>query len=296
MIHSMTGFGRSSFQLAGVAFDVEVRSVNHRYLDARVRLPRLLAALEGKVRERIQGRFARGKVDLSVMVPGGAATTPRLEIDLEAAREYLRVARELSEGEGVSGMLDVGTLLALPGVSCLAEPEVPAEALREALFDAVDVALEALDAMRVAEGGALERDLLERAARVAALSASLEERAGVVQEAVRERLRRRAEQLRQETGLLDEARLHQEIVIAADRLDVTEEIVRLRSHAQQFRRIVEESGPGKPVGRRLDFLLQEFGRETNTIGSKGCDAPIAYEIVELKTEIERLREQVQNVE
>jgi uncharacterized protein (TIGR00255 family) len=296
MIHSMTGFGRSSFQLVGVAFDVEVRSVNHRYLDARVRLPRLLAALEGEVRARIQGRFARGKVDLSVTGPGGGVPTPRLEIDLEAAREYLRVAQELSEGGRVAGTLDVGTLLSLPGVSRLAEPEVPAEALREALFDAVDTALEALDAMRAAEGGALERDLLERAARVDALAASLQERAGVVQEAVRERLRRRAEQLGQETGLRDETRLHQEIVIAADRLAVSEEIVRLRSHVQQFRRIVGEGGSGKPVGRRLDFLLQEFGREANTIGSKGCDAPIAYQIVELKTEIERLREQVQNVE
>ena len=296
MIHSMTGFGRSSFELVGVAFDVEVRSVNHRYLDARVRLPRLLAAFESEVRARVRGRFSRGKVDLSVTAPGGAAPTPRLEIDLDAAREYLRVAEELGEAERVAGTLDVGTLLALPGVSRLAEPEIPAEALREVLFDAVDAALEALDAMRVAEGRTLERDLLERAVHVDELAASIEERAEVVQEAVRERLRRRAEQLRQETGLLDEARLHQEIVIAADRLDVTEEIVRLRSHVQQFRRIVEESGSGKPVGRRLDFLLQEFGRETNTIGSKGCDAPITYEIVELKTEIERLREQVQNVE
>jgi uncharacterized protein (TIGR00255 family) len=296
MIHSMTGFGRSSFQLVGLCFDVEVRSVNHRYLDARVRLPRLLAALEGEVRARIQARFARGKVDLSVTLPGGTAPTPRLEIDLDAAREYLRVADELGQGERVAGTLDVGTLLALPGVSRLAEPEIPAEELREALFGAVDAALEALDAMRVAEGAALERDLLERAARVGELAASLEKRASVVQEAVRERLRRRSEQLRQETGLLDEARLHQEIVIAADRLDVTEEIVRLRSHAEQFRRIIEEGGSGKPVGRRLDFLLQEFGREANTIGSKGCDAPIAYEIVDLKAEIERLREQVQNVE
>jgi len=226
MIHSMTGFGRSSFQLVGMVFDVEVRSVNHRYLDARVRLPRLLAALEGEVRARVQGRFSRGKVDLSVTLPGGASPTPRLEIDLDAAREYLRVAEQLSQGERVAGTLDVGTLLALPGVARLAEPEVPPEALREALFDAVDAALEALDGMRVAEGGALERDLLERAARIEELAASLEERAGVVQEAVRERLQRRAEQLRQETGLLDEARLHQEVVIAADRLDVTEEIVR----------------------------------------------------------------------
>ena len=113
---------------------------------------------------------------------------------------------------------------------------------------------------------------------------------------MRERLRRRAEQLRQETGVFDEARMHQEIVIAADRLDITEEVVRLRSHVGQFRDIVEGGDSGKPVGRRLDFLLQEFGREANTIGSKGADAPVAHQIVDLKTEIERLREQVQNVE
>ena len=117
-----------------------------------------------------------------------------------------------------------------------------------------------------------------------------------MQRSVRERLRRRAEQLRQEAGILDEARLHQEIVLAADRLDVSEELVRLRSHVEQFRRILEEAGPGKPVGRRLDFLLQEFGREANTIGSNASDAPVAHTIVELKTEIERLREQVQNLE
>jgi uncharacterized protein (TIGR00255 family) len=160
----------------------------------------------------------------------------------------------------------------------------------------VDTALEVLDAMRITEGAALERDLLERLDVVEGLARSLEARAGEVQAAVRERLRRRAEQLRQESGLFDEARLHQEIVLAADRLDVTEEIVRLRSHVEQFRRIAAEGGAGKPVGRRLDFLLQEFGREANTIGSKGSDAPIAHEIVELKAEIERLREQVQNVE
>jgi uncharacterized protein (TIGR00255 family) len=150
--------------------------------------------------------------------------------------------------------------------------------------------------MRAAEGAALEKELLERVATVDRMAASLESRASEVREAVRERLRRRSEQLARETGLHDEARLHQEIVIAADRLDVTEEIVRLRSHVQQFRSIVAEGDERKPVGRRLDFLLQEFGREANTIGSKGSDAPISHEIVELKTEIERLREQVQNVE
>jgi uncharacterized protein (TIGR00255 family) len=150
--------------------------------------------------------------------------------------------------------------------------------------------------MRAAEGAALERDLRARLARVAELTERIAQRAGFVQQAVRERLRKRAQQLEQETGLLDPARLHQEVVIAADRLDVNEELVRLRSHTAQFLEILAGAGAGSPVGRRLDFLLQEFGREANTVGSKGSDAPIAHEIVELKTEIERMREQVQNVE
>jgi uncharacterized protein (TIGR00255 family) len=292
----MTGFGRASFQVDELCFDVEVRSVNHRYLDARVRLPRLLSACEGDVRARIQARFARGKVDASVNSAGGGAAPARLEIDVEAARAYLGAAVTLERDNSVPGSLDVGVLLGLPGVSRFVEPQLSAEALRAALLGAVDSALDALAGMRAAEGGALENELMERVAAVERMAVSLESRASQVQEAVRERLRKRSEQLARETGLHDEARLHQEIVLAADRLDVTEEIVRLRSHVEQFRHIVTEADAGKPVGRRLDFLLQEFGREANTIGSKGSDAPIAHEIVELKTEIERIREQVQNVE
>jgi uncharacterized protein (TIGR00255 family) len=294
-MRSMTGFGRASFEVQGIACDVEVRSVNHRYLDARVRLPRLLAAFEGDVRGRIQARFGRGKFDLSVNTPAGAATDPHVEIDVEAVHRYLGAAESL-RAEGVEGQLDIATLLALPGVSRFAEPELSADVLRSALTGAVDAALAALDEMRAAEGATLKADLLERVADVERSAGVLEGRSAEVQDSVRERLRRRAAQLEQETGLLDEARLHQEIVMAADRLDVTEEIVRLRSHVEQFRAIVKEGEGGKPVGRRLDFLLQEFGREANTIGSKGSDAPIAHEIVELKAQIERLREQVQNVE
>jgi uncharacterized protein (TIGR00255 family) len=292
----MTGFGRAQFEVNGLAFDVEVRSVNHRYLDARVRLPRLLAGFEADLRARIQARISRGKLDASVVSPGGAAAGQRLAIDLEAAAAYLRAAAELRQRHGVGGELRAQELLALPGVARFVEPEVTPEALREALFGGVDRALDALDAMRVAEGRALERDLAARVARVEEIAGSLATRAEALQRAVRERLRRRAEQLRQETGLLDDARLHQEVVIFADRMDVAEEIVRLRSHVDQFRAITGEADAAHPVGRRLDFLLQEFSREANTIGSKAADAPLAHEIVELKTEIERLREQVQNVE
>jgi uncharacterized protein (TIGR00255 family) len=292
----MTGFGRASFRVGGSAFEVELRSVNHRHLDARVRLPRVMAALEPQIRTRIQDRFGRGKVDLSVAPPRGDAVPPQLEIDVEAAKQYLRVAAQLRETEGLEGELGIGTVLGLPGVSRFVEPELPAEELERACCCAVDEALDALAAMRAAEGVALERELLSRLGRVGKLAEVLERRAEAVGESARARLRKRAEQLGRETGLLDEARLHQEIVIAADRMDVTEEIVRIRSHVEQFRSIVASGAPGEPVGRRLDFLLQELGREANTVGSKGNDAPIAHDVVELKAELERIREQVQNVE
>jgi len=296
VIRSMTGFGRAAFQLENASYDVEVRSVNHRYLDAKLRLPRSMQGFESEVRGRIQKRFSRGKLDLSVTSPTGQAPEARVEIDFDAARGYLEAVAALEAQGVVAGSLDVGTLLALPGVSRFVEVELAPEFLREALLAAVDAALDALEAMRLAEGTALERELLGRVAVVEACAERVERRSGEVQAAVRERLRRRAEQLKQETGMLDEARLHQEVVIAADRLDITEELVRLRSHVQQFRAIAAEAEAGSPVGRRLDFLLQEFGREANTVGSKASDAPVAHEIVELKSDIERLREQVQNVE
>jgi len=296
MIRSMTGFGRASFAMREARFDVEVRSVNHRFLDARVRLPKPLASLEAEVKAAIQARFERGKVDLTVTALAGELRATRLEIDLAAAQQYLGAAAALRGEHGVGGELRVADVLALPGVARFEEAELPAEALRDSLLAALEQALSALDAMRAAEGAALERDLDARLGRVIELAAFLEQRSGLVQQAVRERLRKRAQQLEQETGLLDAARLHQEVVIAADRLDVTEELVRLRSHVGQFREILAGAGPRSPVGRRLDFLLQEFGREANTVGSKASDAPIAHQIVELKTEIERMREQVQNVE
>jgi uncharacterized protein (TIGR00255 family) len=296
LIRSMTGYGRSAFNVEGVGFEVEIRTVNHRYLDVRVKLPRLLSDRELDVKARVQGVLSRGKVDLGVAMAGGAAPTQRLRLDLETAHQYVEAARTLAESASVTGSLDVTSLLSLPGVARFEERELSVEDLGEGLLDAVGRALDALDSMRRQEGEALAREFAERLARVRELAGALESRSAAVQEAVRERLRKRAESLRQETGLLDEARLHQEIVLAADRLDVIEEIVRLRSHVDQFEQITSEAESGQPVGRRLDFLLQEMGREANTIGSKGSDAPVAHDVVELKTELERIREQVQNVE
>ncbi len=296
MIRSMTGFGRSAFEAEGVRFEVEVRSVNHRYLDLRVRLPRPLAAWEADVRERVQGRLGRGKVELSVTAPSGAAASAHVEVDFEAAERYIAAARELDARFDVGADLDVEDLLGLPGVARVVEADLATESAERALLVAVDEATEALARMREAEGANLDREFRERLETVEALTGTLSERSGSVQEATRERLRKRSLQLQEETGLLDEARLHQEIVFAADRLDVSEELSRLRSHVEQFRSTLDGAGAGKPVGRRLDFLLQELGREANTVGSKANDAELAHAVVELKTELERIREQVQNVE
>lgn len=295
MIQSMTGFGNASVRADEWRFELEVRSVNHRHFDARLRLPRALASLEPTLRERIATRFSRGRIDLQLVVPEGATPTSRLDVDLEAARQYLAAARSLAESDGIAADLDAASLLALPGVSRLNDPE-PTGELREHVLGALDAALDALAEMRTQEGAALERDLRSRFERILELAAEIEGRAGEVQETVRERLRKRSRQLEAETGLLDEARLHQEIVLAAERMDVTEEIVRLRSHVDQFRELLDSAAPKQPVGRRLEFLLQELGRETNTIGSKGSDAAIAHQVVELKSELERVREQVLNVE
>ncbi len=296
MIRSMTGFGHAAFDVDGLAFEIEIRSVNHRHLDVRARLPKALASAESGIKARVQEMLQRGRVDVTVSLARGNAPSPALAIDDEAVGVLVRTARELGSAHGLDGSLRIAELLALPGVLRLAEREPDPKGLTDAFSPAFAAALVAIDAMRASEGGALEREIRLRLDNVAGLLEKVHDRSGGVVEAVRARLRKRTQQLQLETGLLDEARLHQEIVIAADRLDIIEEVVRLRSHVEQFRDLVDESGPGVAVGRRLDFLLQEMARETNTIGSKGSDTAIAHLVVDLKTELERIREQVQNIE
>jgi uncharacterized protein (TIGR00255 family) len=296
MIRSMTGFGRADFEVEGIPFQVEVRTVNHRHLDVRIRLPRSMAEREGAIKARVQKQLARGKVDLTVAQPSGAPSGARLEIDPEVVTQLLSAAREMSAEHGLTGTLEVPALMSFPGVTRFVEPALSAELLSRGLETAVDRAVGELVSMREAEGESLARELEGRLDRIGQLVDLLEERAQLVSDAVREKLRRRSEQLRQELGLQDDARLHQEIVLAADRLDVTEELVRLRSHIDQFKKLMAEASVESPTGRRLDFLMQEMGREANTVGSKAGDAPLAHDVVELKGELERVREQVQNVE
>jgi uncharacterized protein (TIGR00255 family) len=289
----MTGFGRATFEAGGAQYAVELRCVNQRNLDLSVRLPRSFAALEPEIRKRLSARFSRGKVELNVSLAGASGPRAEIEVDRALVQRYLALSRELSRESGVVDRIGVAELLAMPGVVRTVEVSAREEDAAAPLLDAVTRAADAALAMRAAEGAALARELAARLAAVRGLTAELGARASEVQRAVRERLRQRAEQLRAETGLLDEARLYHEVALAAERLDVAEELTRLASHADQLETALAAD---EPVGRRLDFLTQELVREANTLGAKAGDAPLAQRVVDLKTEIDRIREQVQNVE
>jgi uncharacterized protein (TIGR00255 family) len=288
----MTGFGRAEVPLGPGSVSAEVRSVNSRHLDVRVRLPRDLGALELRLRECAARFFRRGQVDVAVRLPRELEASPSVEIDAGVAARYKSAADELARNLGLEGGLPLAALLALPGVTRLREPELDFEALAAAAQRAVESACAEVRAMREREGTALEKDLRARLAALLAHLAEVESRAGEVARAQRERLAKRVAQLAPELEV-DAHRLEQEVVFYVDRMDVAEETVRLRSHCDQF---AEALGAAGGVGRKLEFLLQEMLREVNTIGSKAADAPIAREVIELKAELERLREQVQNVE
>ena len=291
-LRSMTGYGRGEASLNGAALTTEVRCVNSRHLDLRVRLPRDLQGYEAEIRKLAAPFFRRGQVELIVRVPADVAAAPRVDIDLEAARRYAEAAQQLERELGLGERLQVSTLLALPGVARLREPDLDAEATHAALLASSEQACRAALEMRTREGDALASELGGRLAGFSDVVGKIEARADEVKRGLRERLEKRLATLEPELEL-SPGRLEQEVVIFVDRMDVTEECVRLRSHATQFRETLGESGS---VGRKLEFLLQEMTREVNTIGSKSSDVPITRCVVDLKAELEKLREQVLNIE
>jgi uncharacterized protein (TIGR00255 family) len=271
---------------------VELRSVNSRFLDMRVRLPRDLSQLEARVRAAASRYFKRGQVDLSIRLKGSAELESAVEIDLEAASRYAEGAERLRERLELQGVLEMSTLLTLPGVAKLREPEIEEAVAAPVVLDVVERACKQALEMREREGSVLEAELRGRLQGIERVVVEIENRAEEVKRGVRERLEKRIASLAPEVEV-DPARLAQEVVLYADRMDITEETVRVRSHIGQFRTTLPAS---EPVGRKLEFLLQEIGREVNTIGSKAADAPLSGFVVELKTELEKLREQVLNIE
>ncbi len=291
MIRSMTGFGAGRGSSGGEELDVEVRSVNHKYCEVKVRLPRELALLEVDVAKAVRERLARGGVDVTVRRAGAAGgVAPRVDVAL--AEAYARAFAEVQARLGLGGAVTLADVVAAEGVIRLDERPLDLDAAREALRPALVAGLDALVAMRAREGEALARDLEGRLGVVEGLVERAVALVPLSVEHHRVRLAERIEELARGIAV-DPARIAQEVAVFADRTDVTEEVTRLRSHISQARALLAGA---EPAGRKLDFLVQEMHREVNTIGSKSQSAEIAALVVAAKAEIERLREQVQNVE
>jgi uncharacterized protein (TIGR00255 family) len=289
----MTGFGTAAAEVPGGRMTVEVRSVNHRFSEIQIRLPRDLAPLEDRVRALVQERVRRGRVEVIVTRDEAARRARAVRVDTELAAAYARALRDLAHAIGTTGEVALAQVAALPDVLRLEEERTDAETAWPGLQRAIRAAADGLVAMREAEGRRLAADLLARVAAVDALAAAVAARSREVVRAYSERLRARLAEMLAEVPV-DEARLATELAMFAERSDITEELVRLRSHVAQFRQTVaDEDGA---VGRKLDFILQEMARETNTIGAKANDLEITRAIIDMKSELESLREQVQNVE
>jgi len=300
-MRSMTGLGAASRSAArakgksgaqALALSAEVRSVNHKFLQLKLRLPSELALLEPEVEALVRKRLERGSVTLNVS-SHGAAQLSALALDVDVARRYHVQLLELARELGLEPKVELEDLAKLPGVFA-SEPDSKAmQQGRKLLLEVVEAALDNLEEMREREGQALARDLAKHGAQITRIAAQIRTRMPVVVKGHQDNLRKRVAELLGEKAALAPADVAREIALLADRLDVTEEITRLESHLAQLQVLCAKNGS---VGRQLDFLVQEFLREANTIGSKCNDAQVAHAVVELKTSIERLREQVQNVE
>ncbi|MDA8098378.1 MAG: YicC family protein [Nitrospiraceae bacterium] len=292
-IRSMTGFGRGEARGPAGTISVEMRSVNNRYLDVQVKTPRSLAALEPRIRKAVQDRFSRGRIDVFVNRSGGDANPFRLVVNHDLANQYVGALRELKERFRLSGEADLSLITSLPDVIVREEISEDVEALWTQLYVAMESAAEGLRSMRETEGAALVRDIAGRLETIAGIAAQVRLRAPETVAQEQRRMNEALQKLLAEQP--DPARVAQEIAILAERTDVTEELTRLDSHLVQFRRMISGAG-AEPVGRKLDFLIQEMGREVNTIASKAQDAAISVQVVTAKAELEKVREQVQNIE
>ena len=287
----MTGYGRCQMAEDGREMAVEVKSVNHRFLDVSCRLPRHLSFLDDAVRKGVAARVSRGHVDVFVSYVNHRTDAREIRVDTVLATAYQGAVRELALALGKEESLPLADYVRLPDVLTVEERDEDQAVVRSLFERALDGALLELSAMREREGEAMRTDILEKTANIESIRDGIALRAPLVVEEYRAKLHQRIASLLE--GELDEARFATEVALFADRAAIDEELVRLVSHISQIRATVELA---EPVGRKLDFLVQELNREVNTIGSKASDASIAQAVVQAKGEIEKLREQVQNVE
>jgi len=289
-MYSMTGFGKGEYRDGEVELTVELKSVNNRFLDISLRCPHLFASYEDAIRSAVRSEISRGHIDVFVSVTDKREKQKNFTVDYAAARAYADAAKSLWEATGLANDVTVSFLLKTGDVLLRNDAQEADETLGKALECALKDALAALKAMRLKEGERLKQDLLARMDTIAQLRERIALRAPCVTEEYRKRLTARIEEYL--GGKADESRILTEAAIFADKCNIDEELTRLKSHIEEFRRIAQCD----TVGRKLDFLLQEFNRECNTICSKSCDAVLTASALDMKNEIEKVREQIQNLE
>ena len=292
MLSSMTGYGRVKSETAQQEITVEIRSVNHRYLDLNIKVPRIYGFLEDKIKPALNTQLVRGKVDVFVSVRAKDGADIKISPNMAVLDGYMSALRSISERFGVPCEVSALDLARLPDALASEKEEADQEELTAGVLDVLEQVLAEHSAMRRREGEVLCRDILARAELITALVDTIEKRSPESVEEYRQRLATRMAELL-DGSELQEQRILSEAAVFADKVAVTEEIVRLRSHLAQLKAMVTGE---KAVGRKLDFLVQELNREANTIGSKANDYEIAKTVVELKAEIEKIREQIQNLE
>ena len=292
MIKSMTGYGRAVQTVNGREFTVEIRSVNNRYLDCNVKLPRMVSFAEDAVKQAVKAAISRGKVDVYITVKSEAENDTKITLNAAIAEGYLSAMRQMVDNYNVRDDISVSTLSRLPDIFTVERKEVDEEQLKNDLLQVLAAALEGYNAFRAAEGAALDADLRSRGNTILELVAQVEAGNGQTVIDYRARLYNKLKEVLANTNI-DESRILTEAAIFADKVAVDEETVRLRSHLDQMNQMLTAGGA---IGRKLDFLLQEMNREANTIGSKCTDVRLARIVVDIKAELEKIREQTQNIE
>ncbi|MDN3014812.1 YicC family protein [Paenibacillus sp. BSR1-1] len=291
MVISMTGFGRGKAGSGSFSVNVEVKTVNHRFCEMNIRMPRQLLKIEDKIKKKLNQHIRRGRVEVYVSLEGEGAVTRKLHVDWKLIEEYYQFINEAHRKYGIEGTVTLQDLLNRSDLLHIEESEAGNEELENLVLAATEEAVLLLKQMRTSEGEEIKKDLIAIISQLESIIFELQKFAPLVVQSFKERLTKRMVEF--VNGQLDETRILTEVAVFADKADINEEITRLKSHNQQFLQALTDQ---EPIGRKLDFLVQEMNREANTIGSKANDSNIAKMVVEMKSLLEKLKEQVQNIE
>lgn len=292
MIKSMTGFGRSEQKINGREVSVEIKSVNHRYFEFNCKTSRGYAFLEEKLKSYVQQRVSRGKIDLYVSVVCAEETQANITLNHSLTAGYVAALKEIASAYGVQDDISVSSVARFPDIFTVHKAQEDEDEVWQSVLPVLDCAMESFMNMRLSEGARMKEDVLSRSQTILSIVDQIDEQSPRTVAQYRQKLEERLRELL-ESASVDEQRLLTEAAIFADKTAVAEETVRLRSHFTQLQKFMEA---GEPVGRKIDFILQEMNREANTIGSKVQNAPLAHLVVEIKSELEKIREQIQNIE